>query len=137
MKPQRGFTLIEIMVAVAIIGIIAAVAIPSYANYVTRSRLSEAFSALSAVPASAEQYWSNNRTYANFDGVPATTKNFSYALSGATASAFTVTATGKGSLAGHTFTINQAGTRATTQSPWATNGNGSCWVDRKDGSCTQ
>ncbi|HET7775925.1 MAG TPA: pilin, partial [Azospira sp.] len=47
-SPQHGFTLIELMISVVIISILAAIALPAYQDYVTRSRLSEATSALSA-----------------------------------------------------------------------------------------
>lgn len=135
----RGFTLIEIMVTVAIVGILLAVAIPSYSDYVTRSRLSEAFSALGGAQPAAEQFWANNRTYAGFDGAtgfPANSANFSYTLANASASAYTLTATGSGKTAGFVYTIDQNGTRATTASPpgWGTSN--ACWVDHKGGTCS-
>lgn len=125
------------MIAVVIISILSAIAFPAYRDYVTRGRLTEAFSALSAVQPNAEQFWSNNRTYDGFDQIPANTPYFSYALSNASASTYTVTATGAGPVAGFVFTINQSGARGTTGAPagWATNV--ACWVDRKDGSCVQ
>ena len=46
MKHQQGFSLIELMIAIVIVGIITAVAIPSYRDYVTRSRVPEATAAL-------------------------------------------------------------------------------------------
>jgi type IV pilus assembly protein PilE len=138
-RTARGFTLIEVLITVVIVGILTAVALPSYNNYVIRARLAEAFGALGGVQINAEQFWGNNRTYAGFDRVPVATNNFTYALSGETASAYLVTATGIGPVAGFVFTINQAGARATTGVPatggWTTNA--TCWVDRKGGLCTQ
>ncbi len=136
---QQGFTLIEVMITVAIVGILLAVAVPAYSDYVTRGRMSEAFTALGGAQTAAEQYWSNNRTYANFDGspgFPAATTNFTYALSNATASTYTITATGTGKMAGFVYTLNESGTRATTGSPTGWGTNASCWVDHKGGVCS-
>jgi type IV pilus assembly protein PilE len=134
-----GYTLVEVMVTVAIVGILSAVAVPAYTDYVTRGRLAEAFTALGGAQASAEQFWANNRTYVGFDGsnsFPAATPNFSYALSGASASAYTVTATGQDKAAGFVYTIDQTGARTTTGSPAGWGTSATCWVDRKGGACS-
>lgn len=139
-RRNQGFTLIEIMVAVAIIGVLTAVALPAYNGYVMRGRLVEAFAALSTVQPNAEQFWSNGRTFAAFDGsnaFPAASPNFTYALSGATAQAYTVTATGRAKAAGFVYTIDQQGNRATTGVPSGWTANAGCWVDRKGGQCSQ
>lgn len=135
-RAARGFTLIEVLVAVAIVGILTAVALPAYRDYVIRARLTEAYSALGGIQLSLEQYWSNNRQYSGFV-VPLPTPNFTYVLTSASTSAYLVTATGAGPVTGFKFTVDQSGARATIAVPtgWATNAN--CWVDRKGGSCSQ
>ena len=60
-----GFTLIELMITVAIVAIIAAVAIPSYTSYVDRGKRAEARTALLDIAARQERYYSNNRQYAD------------------------------------------------------------------------
>lgn len=136
-RVAKGFTLIEMMVTVAIVGILTAVALPQYRDYVTRARLTDAFSALAAVQPAAEQFWSNQRTFVGFDRLPDSSANFTYTLSAATVSAYTVTATGAGKAAGFTYTINQSGTRATTAAPAGWGTSTSCWVDHKGGTCSQ
>lgn len=148
-RQDSGFSLIELLIVIAIIGILTAIAVPAYGGYVMRSRLVEAFSGLGAAQTSAEDFWSKDHTYAGFDTVDAThprrlppnSANFTFTLaSGASDSAYTIVATGNtGSpVAGFTFTIDQNGNRATTAAP---SGYGtipaSCWVDRKGGQCVQ
>lgn len=138
-RMQRGFTLIEVMITVAIVGILTAVALPAYNDYVTRGRLSEAFTVLGAAQPAAEQYWANNRKYTDFDTLPtfpAASANFTYTLSNATANSYTLTATGIGKLSGFVYTVNQNGVRATTGSPTGWGTNAECWVDHKGGKCS-
>ena len=120
MRANKGFTLIEVMIVVAIIAILAAVAIPSYSGYVTRGRITEAVNGLAGMSVRLEQYFQDNRTYvgACVDGTVAPlptaagTPHFSFACSNLGASTYTVTATGQGSMAGFTYTLSQGSASA-------------------------
>jgi len=65
MRKQRGFTLIELMIVIAIIGILAAVAIPAYTNYLSRSKVTEAFSLLMGMRMPAEEYMATTGNFPN------------------------------------------------------------------------
>ena len=140
---QRGFTLIELMVTVAILGILAAIAIPNYTDYVTRGRIPDATSGLAAKRVRLEQFFQDKRTYVDAPDCAAdstTSPFFDFSCDpDPTATEFTLQAVGKAAMAGFTFTINQAGTRTTTVSEaleangWG--GSASCWISRKGGSC--
>lgn len=144
MKTSRGFTLIELMIVVAIVAILSAIALPAYNNYVTRSKLPEAFSGLSGMSVAMQQYNQDNRSYlANGGGsttcpVPvATAKDFTFTCSNISQTTFTVTATGSTtSLSGLTYTIDQNGTKTTPSVPagW-TSPSGQCWVRDQSGDC--
>lgn len=141
-KRQAGFTLIEIMIAVVVIGILTAIALPSYNGYMMRARLSEAFTGLSGAQPRLEQHWSNTRSYAGFDAdglklMPPDSQNFTFTLTAATASAYTLTANGRNGAAGFSFTIDQNGNRVTTAVPSGWTSSSNCWVDRKEGRCAQ
>ena len=60
---NKGYTLIELMITVAIIGILAAVAIPAYNGYVKTGREAEAKAGLTTIALLEEQYFAENRTY--------------------------------------------------------------------------
>lgn len=70
MRRSTGFTLIEIMVVVAIVGILAAIAIPNYSDSVVRSKVTEATTTLADLRVRMEQAYQDNRTYS--DSVDAT-----------------------------------------------------------------
>lgn len=131
MKTQRGFTLIELMIVVVVIGILASIGIPAYGDYVIRGKLVEGTSALSDGRVKMEQYFQDNRTYVG-GTAPANTTNFTYAASNLSTATYTITATGKGNLSAYSYTINETNTKA-SNTPW---GNSTtCWIMKKGDAC--
>jgi len=139
MRTVRGFTLIELMIVVAIVAILASVALPNYNAYVMRGKITEATAGLAGKRVQMEQFFQDNRTYV---GAPAcnndttTSRYFDFSCAGAaTAVAYVLQADGKASMANFLYTIDQAGARTSviTEPGWA--GNGTCWAVRKGGEC--
>ena len=144
---QGGFTLLELMITVAIVGILAAVAIPSYTDYVLRGKIGEATSNLLAMRTKLEQFYQDNRTYVGacaagtIAPLPSGLKYFAITCPTLTATAYTIQAAGgtatDGSMTGFTYTINEANTRTTTAVPTAAWGTApiTCWVTKTGGQC--
>ena len=142
---HSGFTLIEVMITVAILAILAALALPSYSDYIRRGRLAEALGALSSQRVKMEQYFQDNRTYtgacqANTVAPTPSTSNFTYVCTPSAAatvpSTYLITATGIGTMSGFVYTMNQANARTTTSvAPGWSGAGANCWVIKKDGSC--
>jgi prepilin-type N-terminal cleavage/methylation domain-containing protein len=141
----RGFTLLELMITVAIIGILAAIALPSYRNYILRGQIVDATNGLSALRANMERYFQDNRAYPAAGAAstpcpaaatPQVMGSFNLSCTSDTAAnTFTLKAVGSGSTAGFTYTIDQDGTQSSTvtgHSGW--NGCTAAWVT-KAGQC--
>lgn len=62
---QAGLTLIELMIVVAIIGVLASIAIPAYDDYVEEARVAQAVSDIASISVKAEAYWNDARAYPN------------------------------------------------------------------------
>ncbi|MEI5639128.1 MULTISPECIES: type IV pilin protein [unclassified Pseudoalteromonas] len=97
-KISQGFTLIEVMIVVVIIGILAAVSYPNYTEYVKRGARADAMTILLDAANKQEQYFVDNRSYAtdlSDIGVPGTSENgyFTISLQGVTTDTFTLVAT--------------------------------------------
>ncbi|QOT75580.1 type IV pilin protein [Cupriavidus basilensis] len=116
-RVARGFTLIELMVTVAILAILSAISIPIYSDYVTRSKLSEAFDTLSVFGLRMEQSFQDNGNYGvgTACNVSASSTNFAYQCTLTSGGqGFLMTAQGQGPVAGFTYTLDQTGNKATT-----------------------
>lgn len=138
-RSGRGFSLIELVVVIGIIGLLAAIAIPNYNNYVIKGKLAEAFTQLTELQNRQEQYYQDNRSYKN-NMTAAAGQYFSSSCTTTTGQEFTCTATPSASTGiGFKYTVTEAGTKATgATSPavagWAVPGS-SCWARDKGGAC--
>ena len=128
MKSQKGVTLIELMVVVAVIAILAKVMLPMYATYVIRGKIPDATSNLASKRTQMEQFYQDNRTYVGGGGCTAdttTSKYFTFNCTGTggapTATTYIIQAVGTGTMAGFTYTIDQGNNKQTTAAPaaWA------------------
>lgn len=131
-KREYGFTLIELIIVVLVIGILAAIAIPSYQDYVTRSRRAEAQSYMMELAMSEEKWRANNSSYGNLqaDGsissgaaATRTTTYYNYTIAAGT-NTYTITATARGVQATRDvscspLTLTQDGAKTPTT--------GGCW----------
>jgi type IV pilus assembly protein PilE len=122
MRSTSGFTLIELMVVVAIVGILSAIAVPSYTRYVQRGDLVEGTQALSQYRVQMEQYYQDNGNYGTGGAciTAPTLTNFTLTCTSANSGqTYTATATGKttGMLNGFVYTIDQGNNQQTTGLP--------------------
>jgi type IV pilus assembly protein PilE len=126
---SRGFSLIELMIVVAIAAVLLSIAIPSYREYVRRAAVAEVTGVLGSGRVVMEQFFLDNRTYEDAP-CPTSTEKFAIACD-RNPTTYTITATGSDNMSGFVYTINETDTR-TTDGPWGT---GNCWITRKGDSC--
>ena len=134
--PTRGFTLMEIMVTVALVAILASVALPSYAAYVKRARIPPALVALSTYSLRMEQVYQDSGNYGSTSCPAATINTPDFTMSCQPANkgrSYVATATGTGPMAGYVYTLDHNGNRATVAHPKG--GNATCWTTRGGASC--
>jgi len=145
-KREQGFTLIELMVTVAILAIIVSIAVPMYNDHVTRGKITEAVSGLSGFRVQMEQWYQDNRTYqatgtTNCAVPMAAGKYFTFSCQAPTAGTYTIKATGSGTMGGFEYWIDQANSKQTNMTApastkgWTNPATNNCWAIKKNGQC--
>jgi type IV pilus assembly protein PilE len=143
MKAVRGFTLLELMITVAIVAILAAVALPVYRDYVVRGKLTEAQAALAAQRVRMEQFYQDMRTYtgacdAGTVASVSDTQHFTLNCEiDGDGQGYLVHAVGKGGtdVSDFEFTVDEANQRSTVSAKTGWTANAGCWIRNKGGEC--
>ena len=122
-RTHRGFTLIELMITVVIIGILSAIAVPSYQKYVRQSRRVDAQNTMLGLQQQQEKWRINNTTYGtitNLGGSPASSY-YDFSVTGTVSSTtYAISAVAKTTASQNsdtgctTMTIDQSGTKTPT-----------------------
>ena len=138
-RKTAGFSLMELVVVLAIIATLAGIAIPAYNNHIRRAKLTDGTAILADYRVTLEQYFQDNRNYGPSGGAcgvaAPTGSNFTYTcntVGAAPTEAYLVTATsvagsGLGAAGDYVYTLNQQNVRATTKYA-ATSYTKSCWL---------
>jgi type IV pilus assembly protein PilE len=143
-RAQQGFTLIEVMIVVAIIGILAAVAYPAFTDFILRGRIVDATNELSSLRADMERHFQDSRTFKD-SGVfkspcltSRTVGSFTVSCDGnggaLSDTTYTLVAVGTGAATGFAYTLNQDATRGTLR------GFGTCeveWLTKRGQACVR
>ena len=140
---MNGFTLIELMITVAIVGILATIAYPAFSEYVVRSRIVDALGELGSLRIKQEQIYADNRNYGSSATgcsglVLPTSTYFTFSCTWVTDDqSFLLTAAGKSGTAlnGYSFTVNHKNEQRTTAFVGAPSVPLNCWIKRKSETC--
>lgn len=137
-----GFSLVELMIVLAIGAIIAAFAVPAYRDHMLRARIPQATSTLTALAMRLEQYYQDNHVYGNNTGCSIAMPDDEFftfkcvAQNGGQSFLLTATGASGGAMSEFIFTLDQNGNAKTTQLPSAWGKTpADCWIAKRGTTC--